>query len=157
MVEMRPVSSVSQERAGILSVPFFYVSACAMHRRCRKEGGKVLSQNPLALSTNHTLLHPHTQRVRFVIQYCQRLQKNDFIMKNEDFSANRKGQREYLNDSLTHGLVRSLNEYFHSKVEIPRIRMGKKQEIETLINEEAFLLAHYLRDEHEDWSPRIAM
>jgi len=77
-------------------------------------------------------------------------------MKNEDFSTNRKGKREYLNDSLTHGLIRSLNEYFQTKVEIPRIRMGKKQEIETLINEEALLFAQYLRNEKQTWIPRIA-
>jgi hypothetical protein len=68
-------------------------------------------------------------------------------MKSEDFSTNRKGKREYLNDSLTHGLMRSLNEYFKSKVEIPRIRMGESQEIETLINEEGLLFAMFLRNE----------
>ncbi len=92
----------------------------------------------------------------FVIQYCRRLQKKDFIMKYEDFSTNRKGKREYLNDSLTHSLIRSLNEYFQSKVEIPRIRMGKEQEIETLINEETLLFAMYLRNEKQTWIPRIA-
>jgi hypothetical protein len=91
----------------------------------------------------------------FVIQYCERLEKKDFIMKNEDFSSRRKGKREYLNDSLTHGLVRSLTEYFQSEVALPRIRMGKSQEIETLINEEAFLLARYFRNEKSDWVPRI--
>jgi hypothetical protein len=40
-----------------------------------------------------------------------------------------------------------LNEHFRNKVEIPRIRMGKGQEIETLINEEALLLAMYIRNE----------
>jgi hypothetical protein len=49
-----------------------------------------------------------------------------------------------------------LNEYFQSKVGIPRIRMGKEQEIETLINEEALLLAMYLRNEKQTWTPRIA-
>jgi hypothetical protein len=34
--------------------------------------------------------------------------------------------------------------------------MGEQQEIETLINEEAFLLAQYLRDEKQTWIPRIA-
>jgi hypothetical protein len=34
--------------------------------------------------------------------------------------------------------------------------MGKKQEIETLINEEALLLAMYLRNEKQTWIPRIA-
>jgi hypothetical protein len=32
--------------------------------------------------------------------------------------------------------------------------MGKRQEIETLINEEALLLAQYLRNEKENWIPR---
>jgi len=91
----------------------------------------------------------------FVIEYCRRLQKRDFTMKNEDFSTNRKGKRECLNDFLTRNLTRSLNEYFQTKVEIPRIRMGKKQEIETLINEEALLLAKYLRNERETWKPRL--
>ena len=91
----------------------------------------------------------------FVIQYCKKLQKKDFTMKTEEFSATKKGKREYLNDSLTHNLMKSLNEFFKTKVEVPRIRMGKSQEIETLINEEALLFAQYLRDEEQTWIPRI--
>ena len=34
-----------------------------------------------------------------------------------------------------------------ANVEIPRIRMSKSQEVETLINEEALLFAMYLRNE----------
>jgi len=93
----------------------------------------------------------------FVIQFCRNLQKKDFVMKTEDFSAKRKGKREYLNNSLTHGLVKSLNEYFQIKVEVPRIRVGKKQEIETLINEEALLLAEFLRNEKQTWIPRLVI
>jgi hypothetical protein len=48
-----------------------------------------------------------------------------------------------------------LNQYFQSKVDIPRIRVGDKQEIETLINEEAMLLAMFLRDEKQSWKPRV--
>lgn len=33
--------------------------------------------------------------------------------------------------------------------------MGQKQEIETLISEEALLFAKYLRDEKPTWNPRI--
>jgi CRISPR/Cas system-associated endonuclease Cas1 len=51
--------------------------------------------------------------------------------------------------------LKILNEYFETKVEIPRIRTGKKQSIETLINEEALLLAKYLRGERKTWIPRI--
>jgi hypothetical protein len=36
------------------------------------------------------------------------------------------------------------------------MRRGKKQEIDTLISEEAMLLAKFLRNEKESWTPRIA-
>jgi CRISPR-associated protein Cas1 len=91
----------------------------------------------------------------FVIQYCLNLQKRDFIMKVEEYSTSKKGKREYLNDSLTHSFVKGLNEYFEAKVEIPRIRLGRKQKIETLISEEALLLAMCVRNEKQTWKPRI--
>ena len=47
--------------------------------------------------------------------------------------------------------IKKLNKYFLSTVEIPRIRVVKRQEIETLINEEAMLLAKYLRNEKSGW------
>ena len=40
--------------------------------------------------------------------------------------------------------------------ETPRIRIGKRQTIETLINEEVLLFAKYLRNECDKWIPRIA-
>jgi hypothetical protein len=40
-------------------------------------------------------------------------------------------------------------------VEIPRMKAGKRQECETLINEEALLFAKFLRDETKVWIPRI--
>jgi hypothetical protein len=106
----------------------------------------------------------HDQRLRFcgadvaqilASQHREAARAKDFIMKNEDFSTHRKGKREYINDSLTHNLVRNLNEYFKTEAEIPRIRMGKQQKIETLINEETLLLAQYLRNEKRTWVPRI--
>ena len=78
-------------------------------------------------------------------------------MKTEDFSAKRKEKREYLNDSLTRNLIKSLNDYFQTKVEIPRIRVGRKQEVETLINEEAMLLGMHLRSKKNDRVPRITL
>jgi hypothetical protein len=50
-----------------------------------------------------------------------------------------------------------LNEYFKTKVEISRIRIGKSREIEALINEEAFQFAMYLSNELDGWIPRIAI
>jgi hypothetical protein len=47
-----------------------------------------------------------------------------------------------------------LNEFFESIVEIPRIKVGERQTIEILINEEALLFAKYLRNEMITWIPR---
>jgi len=52
-------------------------------------------------------------------------------------------------------LLNSLDEYFKKKVAIPRIRRGSHQEIETLISEEALLLARYARGKLSSWNPRI--
>ena len=91
----------------------------------------------------------------FVIQYCKSLKKKDFIMNHEDYSSNRKGQREYLKKSVAKDMTNRLNSFFESTVEIPRIKHGNKQTLETLINEEALLLARYLRNESNSWVPRI--
>jgi hypothetical protein len=56
----------------------------------------------------------------------------------------------------TDSLADGLNVLFRRKVEILRIRHGKKQTLETLINEEALLLAKFLRNERKEWKPRIA-
>jgi CRISPR-associated endonuclease Cas1 len=89
----------------------------------------------------------------FVIQFCQGLKGRDFTVKSESVSRKRKGKREYLNDAETSRLMKELQAYFESTVEIPLIRHGSNQRIETLINEEALLLARYLRGELETWIP----
>jgi hypothetical protein len=91
----------------------------------------------------------------FVIQYALSLKERDFVLKEESFSSNRKGKRQYLNGAKNGEFLKRLNLYFKSKVEIPRIKVGKKQEIETLIAEEALLFTKYLREETEEWNPRI--
>ena len=40
--------------------------------------------------------------------------------------------------------------------EIPAMKHGKSQAIETLISEEALLLAKYLRNERNVWTPRMS-
>jgi CRISPR/Cas system-associated endonuclease Cas1 len=57
----------------------------------------------------------------------------------------------------TKELTQKLNQLFETKVDIPQIKHGKSQTIETLINEEAYLLAKYLRNENPQWKPRIAV
>ena len=51
--------------------------------------------------------------------------------------------------------MKRLNTLFECNVEIPRIKVGKSQTIETLINEEPFLFAKFVRDENNSWTPRI--
>ena len=91
----------------------------------------------------------------FVIRFCQGLKERDFTVKRESVSRKRKGKREYLNDAETKRMMRELNRHFELKVEIPLIRHGKRQRLETLINEETLLLAKYLRNERKTWNPRI--
>ncbi len=93
----------------------------------------------------------------FLLEYARNLKPKQFVLEAEDFSRRRKGKRQYLNEEMTNEFIKRLNDYFQTKIEIPRIRVGKKQEIETLINEEALLLAKYLRDEKKGWVPRIAI
>lgn len=73
----------------------------------------------------------------FIIQFCQELKEKDFSIKIESVSRKRKGKREYLNNSETRRIMNELEGLFESKVEISLIRHGMKQQIETLINEEA--------------------
>ena len=91
----------------------------------------------------------------FIIQYCQKLAKRDFTFKTERMSVQKKGKREYLNDIETKDFTAKISGYFEAVVEIPRIKVGQRQTIETLISEEAILLAKYLRNERKGWTPRI--
>lgn len=93
----------------------------------------------------------------FVIQFSQTLTPKDFILKPEWFFVQKLGKRQVLNKEKTKQLTQKLNEYFETKIEIPRIRHGNKQTLETLINEEALLLAKYLRNKIPTWKPRIAI
>ncbi|MBT0159917.1 CRISPR-associated endonuclease Cas1 [Candidatus Bathyarchaeota archaeon A05DMB-2] len=91
----------------------------------------------------------------FLIQRFSGLSKKDFVTKYEVLTRKKIGKREYLNDVDSKGLMRELNGFFESNVEIARMKVGKRQTLETLISEEALLLAKYLRDERKDWNPRI--
>jgi CRISPR-associated protein Cas1 len=91
----------------------------------------------------------------FVIQYCQNLAKRHFTFKIEKMSGSKKGKREYLNDAETKDFTAKLKAFFETTVEIPRIKVGERQTVETLINEEALLFAKYLRNEKKEWTPRF--
>jgi len=91
----------------------------------------------------------------FLIDFSQNLKPKDFIVKTEWYSTNRLGKRQVLGRERTKELTEKLNQLFETKVEIPRIKHGNKQELETLINEECLLFAKYLRNEIPQWKPRL--
>jgi CRISPR-associated protein Cas1 len=91
----------------------------------------------------------------FLVGFCRSVKARDFILKAEDLSSTKKGKRQYLDKEKNRELIARLNKYFETKVEIARIKRGRRQEIETLINEEALLLASYLRGEKRAWTPRM--
>jgi hypothetical protein len=93
----------------------------------------------------------------FVIEYSKGVVKRDFTFKTERMSAKKAGKREYLSDVETRDFTAKLNNYFETYVKIPRIEVGERQTIETLINEEATLLAGYLRNERPSWKPRLVL
>ena len=90
-----------------------------------------------------------------VIEFSRGLSEKDFIYKDEWFSSNRLGKRQVLNKEKTRELTASIHKLWEKKVEIPRIKHGKKQTLDTLISEEAYLLAKFLRNERKEWNPRI--
>jgi len=92
----------------------------------------------------------------FLIQYCQDLRSKDFIVKTEGMTRKKLGKRVYLNDAQTRDLMKQLNTFFETYVEVPRMRVGKQQTIESLINEEALVFAKFLRDERKLWTLRIS-
>ena len=55
-----------------------------------------------------------------------------------------------MGDSKTNDLMGRFHAYLDWKVRIPRIGHGNKSSIETLISEEASLLAMYIRNEKKD-------
>jgi hypothetical protein len=65
------------------------------------------------------------------------------------------GKRVHLCKFETDSLADGLNNLFKRKVEIPRIKHGKRQTIDTLITEEALMLAKFLRNEKEKWISRL--
>jgi CRISPR-associated protein Cas1 len=91
----------------------------------------------------------------YLIQHYRKITKNRFVTKKEPLTRKKVGKREYLNNFDSKKLMYGLNRLFEAEVQIPRIRHGKKQKLETLINEEALLFARRLRIKNALWKPRI--
>jgi len=83
----------------------------------------------------------------------QLILEHDFVWK-DDIHAGRKGKRAFLNKERNKEFLDRLEDYFQTRVNVPRVKIGKKQELETVINEEAMLLASFIRGKRI-WEPRI--
>jgi len=66
------------------------------------------------------------------------------------------GKRIHLCEFETNELAEDLGKFFERTVEVPRIKVGNRQTVDTLINEEVLLFAKFLRCERETWTPRLA-
>jgi CRISPR-associated protein Cas1 len=91
----------------------------------------------------------------YLIERCRKLHKKDFVLVTDFMMRLKMGKRIHLCEYQTNDLAEGLNNLFEREVEIPRIRHGSKQTLDTLISEEALLLASYLRNERSNWNPRI--
>jgi CRISPR-associated protein Cas1 len=91
----------------------------------------------------------------FLIDRCKNLHKKDFVLKDEFYMHTKAGKRVFLRDIETGELFEALNMYFETKVDVPRIRIGRSQSIDSLICEETSQFAKYLRDESKTWVPRL--
>lgn len=91
----------------------------------------------------------------FLIERCRKLHKKDFVLVTDFMMRLRMGKKIHLCEYETNELAEDLGKLFERKVEIPRIKVGNRQTLDTLINEEALLFAKFLRHERETWIPRI--
>jgi CRISPR-associated protein Cas1 len=91
----------------------------------------------------------------FLIERRTKLHKNDFVTVTDFILHLRMGKRIHLCEYETAELAKDLNTLFNKTVQIPRIKHGKKQTLDTLISEEALLLAKYIRNERNQWQPRL--
>jgi len=67
------------------------------------------------------------------------------------------GKKIHLKEYETDSLAEDFNAFFDRIVDVERIKVGNRQTIDTLISEEALLLAKYLRNEKKEWIPRVAL
>jgi CRISPR-associated protein Cas1 len=91
----------------------------------------------------------------FLIERCHKLRKKDFVLVTDFMMHLKMGKKIHLKEYETDSLADDLNALFDRVVNVERIKVGNWQTIDTLISEEALLLAKYLRHEKKDWIPRL--
>jgi len=61
----------------------------------------------------------------------------------------KKGKKIHLKEYETDSLAEDLNAFFDRMVDVERIKVGKRQAIDTPISEEVLVFAKFLRNERE--------
>jgi hypothetical protein len=117
---------------------------------------KAIVQNAVAINKYFQELYRYLID-DYLIERCHKLRKKDFVLVTDFMMHLKMGKKIHLCEYETNELAEGLNNLFERKIEIPRIKHGKQQTIDTLINEEALLFAKYLRNERKDWVPRRAI
>jgi CRISPR-associated endonuclease Cas1 len=90
----------------------------------------------------------------YLIERCRKLRKKDFVAVTDFMMRFKMGKRIHLVEYEADSLAEGLNLFFDRFVDIARIKHGNRQTIDTLISEEALLLAKFLRTERKEWVPR---
>jgi hypothetical protein len=91
----------------------------------------------------------------YLIERCHTLRKKDFVLVTDFMMHLKMGKKIHLCEFEADSLAEGFNDLFDRMVDVARIKHGNRQTIDTLISEEALLLAKYLRNERKDWNPRI--
>ena len=91
----------------------------------------------------------------YLLERCRNLRKKDFCLTTDILLKTRIGKRVHLIDYRTNDLAEGITQLFEKQVKVPRVRHGSNQSLNSLICEEAFLLAKFLRNERNNWIPRI--
>ena len=92
----------------------------------------------------------------FLLERRMKFHKKDFVLKTDTtIKLKQYSKRIVLRDYKTNGLTEDLFLFFDRMVDVPRIRHGNRQRIDTLISEEALLFAKFMRNEISEWKPRI--
>ena len=91
------------------------------------------------------------------ISFVAGLKPSDFAFKTEAVSRSRMGKRQYLKNELTREYMQELNSFLDKKVDFPRMKNGRTQSVNTLIDEECLRLARFIRGDDSDWTPQISL
>jgi hypothetical protein len=67
----------------------------------------------------------------------------------------KSGKKIHLKEYEADCLAEGLNAFFDSMVYVERIKTGNRQTVDTLVSEEALLVAKHLRKERHEWNPRL--